>query len=256
VLFDSTFKLFLQEYDRRLTPIGDSLELAPGQAQAASITVGSGGALLALRAGTEGLEGRLIQGTRQVPFQIPEPLAGMTRCESRAASTASGFNLTWTCLADEMEVGWAVVNGQAEVTQTGVVFATESPLRLKGHVHTSEGDLLLLNEGSSEALIVATVTSNGTLAGPLARYVGVTGFGIASREDGIGLIAATTAGRTVFRVLNKDGTPRTGWRCLDDPAPGGHGAIMADQNGYSTVVRHANGSAWLIVLDRDGNPSG
>jgi len=250
VLFDDGSDLYLQRYDGMLAPAGGAQNLAPGTASAVSLGA-SAGQLLALWADANDLRGRLI-GEQSASLVMPDALASAASCQSALTATATGFNVAWACHATETVVGWATVAQSADVSSPTVAFRHAAPLELKQIVHTQTGNLLLLNEGSGNALIVAHVDDSGT-AKTLQRYLGVSGFGLAATNDGVGLIAATPEGQTVFRVLESTGAPKTPWRCMSDEASsGGAGAVMADATGYVAVVRHDNGSAWMMNLDANG----
>jgi hypothetical protein len=251
VLFDDGIDLYQQGYDGALSPVGGITKLGPGSAHAVSLGA-SGEQLLALWADEDGVRGRLMDEEQSVSLSVPGAFAGTARCESAPAATSSGFNVAWACHTTETVVGWATVAQNGDVSTPTVAFHHSASLELEQMVRTQTGNLLLLNEVSGNALIVAHVEDSGT-AKTLERYLDVTGFGLAATNDGVGLIAAMSNGQTVFRVLDSSGAPKTPWRCLSGEAgSGGAGAVMADAAGYIVVARHDNGSAWMTKLDENG----
>jgi hypothetical protein len=57
-------------------------------------------------------------------------------------------------------------------------------------------------------------------------------------------------GTTALGRVTKDAAPNAAgmWTCLDQTSPGGHAALEAQEQGDSVLVRHANGSEWLMAL--------
>lgn len=252
VLFDDTNELLLQRYDETLTPVGETFLLGPGAAKAVSISA-SETHVLAVWGETEALQGQLIEGDSGVEVVTPEPLLSVARCQSAAIPSGEGFSLAWSCLGSVTQISSAQIAADGAASVPQVLFRSPEPLDLEQYVATAEGGLLLFTAGSDQATWLARTDAAGSLVGPVRRLHGASGLALAVRPDGVGLIASAGE-QTVFRVLETDGTPKTGWKCLDDVSPGGYGAVTTTEGGYAALVRHANGSAWLVELDGSGAP--
>jgi hypothetical protein len=109
--------------------------------------------------------------------------------------------------------------------------------------------LLLLNDGSARGSIVANLDATGALRGRLHHYPNWNGQSMAANQERVALIGSDLDGRTVVRSLHFDGSPASPASCLDSIAPGGFGGVAAHGRGFLAIVRHANGSSWLVHLD-------
>jgi hypothetical protein len=116
---------------------------------------------------------------------------------------------------------------------------------------TKRGHSLLLHSLEQKTAYIVSVDSEGQLDGAVRAIAGLPlAFDLVGTESGLSVSALLEDGTTALGRIASDAAPTSAgsWTCLDQVSPGGRAALEALEHADSTLVRHANGSAWLVDI--------
>jgi hypothetical protein len=248
LVFQNATRTVLQRYDENLAAQGGTVELASGEARSVTVATTPSATLVAWIDGDQIVAG-VSAGDSLTKLSIPLG-ENPTHCRLQAASAGTDFVLVWTCTGTPNELRWALVSDAAELLKTTLVVEPAEPLELVAITATGAGHSLMLHSLLQKTAFIVTVDSKGQVNGSIQALSGLPeAFDLAATSSGLSMTALLEDGTTALGRLSQGAAPNAAtWTCLDQTSPGGHAAVETVEQGNSVLVRHANGSEWLMAL--------
>jgi hypothetical protein len=249
VVFQNTTQTVLQRYDENLGAKGANVKLADGEARSVAVAATATASLVSWIDGDQ-IIADVSSGDSLAKLSIPLG-ESPTHCRLQAASAGTDFVLVWICTGTPNELRWARVSDAAELLKTALVVEPALPLELVAITTAGAGHVLLLHSLLQKTAFILTIDAEGQIDGSVQALSGVPEvFDLAASSSGLSMTALLEDGTSALGRFSNDAAPEAAaaWTCLDQTSPGGHAALEALDQGNSVLVRHANGSAWLMAL--------
>jgi hypothetical protein len=249
VVFQDATQTILQRYDGSLTAEGASVKLANGEARSVAVTATLTTSLVSWIDG-EQIVAAVSSGDSLAKLSIPLA-ASPTHCRLQAAPAGTNFVLVWMCTGTPTELRWALVSDAAELVETTLLVEPALPLDLVAITTAGTDQFVLLHSLEQATAFLLSIDADGKMADTVQALSGVPqAFDLAASGSGLSMTALLEDGTTALGRVTKGASPNAAgiWTCLDQTSPGGHAALQPQEQGDSVLVRHANGSEWLMAL--------
>jgi hypothetical protein len=246
VVFADGQRVVLQHYDAALAPVGTSVDLTNGSVDGVAVAASASGTFVSWVAGDQ-VVGRILtkQGVAKFTFSAG---ADSRHCQAKGLAADTSFVLSWACGATQSELRLATISQTGTVQGPNLVTTATEQLDLIDFRALGSGYLTLLHDlERSTAYLLRT--NDRELQGSIRAITGVDqAFGLAVSSKGIAFAGLLGSGTTALGRISSDASLAVGseWTCLDLASPGGHAALDVNADGYSALVRFANGSEWLV----------